>query len=246
MNSIQKIKELHQQATIGLNNLLEHSMGLKRAVEQSTLSERLKSGYLKLLNKKISQLETLKQQLATPQQNYFQTFTGIREQSGILVNIKEDLKKIKEAFETANINTMPVAPTGPVIIQGRQSSPPRTPDYVSKTIEKFTNVQMQLKGLDAHLLALNSSPTTTTEHKVERVAKVTGFLKSKTALQTELDTIGRTISTTRTTFTKAECASLDQRLAIITQKMMSLQSKITIALMDTAPAAPTHSPIRPR
>ena len=261
MDQVRKTRELRQAVNNALPKVLAHIAELQNSVQNSNLSERQKSGYLSILQRSHADYLQIKNRMSTVDPNSFKEYQSMVEQYSKLLKLVEDIKKIREATnaslspvsrraaspartETSVPETdFPDVPTGKIVINQTVYSPvsESTPNVPAEKISRFIAITDKVRELKNSIDTIRGLPAKTTEQKVERYALVSPLIKEQQALQKRLDTLGRSINSTRVPLTTQQIARLDQSLNEISQQADVLNRRMARAYsaLPTAPSTKT-------
>jgi hypothetical protein len=265
MNPAQTLKNQQEATNKALRALSHRIMQFKEKVNQSSLSQKMKDGYLDILNKEMAKINNVKEQVNKPNKNSYQASLDIKKHMQQTSKIALNLKTIDGALTSAATkaqktnparnSTRPLAntppkqaaydfpevPTGFHPKKPAKAPPPTVP---SATLGKFVAVDKQLSSMNSKLRELQSLKLDSTEKKVERYALVHEIKKEQAALQNQLNRIVNYINTAKAPLSRAQDAALNKELDKTSKKISHHENRITKAYVNGMPKAPKTARLR--
>jgi hypothetical protein len=249
MNPAQTLKNRQEATSKALHTLNNRIMQFKEKINQSSLSQKMKDGYLNILNKEMAKINNVKEQVNNPNKNTYQASLDIKKHMQQTSKIGLNLKTIDGALTSAVAKAQKTNPahnsTPPLANTPPKQKPKTPPPTVSRaTLGKFVDVDKQLNTMNSKLRELQSLKLDSTKKKVERYALVHEIKKEQAALQNQLNKIVNYINTAKAPLSRAQDAALNKELDKTSKKISHHENRITKAYVDGMPKAPKTARLR--
>lgn len=245
MNKIDRTAKIRILVGNHIDANLTRLIKMKSELEQSGFSDKIKQGYVELIDKKLQQLKEVQFHLSKSDKNTYKDFVMVEQQTRRCIAVVQDINHIDAHFRTKLVNqkqtdlslTLPDAPTHRISINKSSATPTTVP---AATLEKIVVINSKLSEVKGSIDKLVSMlPNKTTEEKVHRSATYQMLHKQQEAFQSELDGIGKSLHKRNTPLTTQQTASIHQKLATLEQKIVAFCNQISAKVLANAPKAPT-------